>query len=65
MEYTKADVYSAAPYTYATVTPPSSYGVTATAGTVSGGDANIELITVLVSKDGNAVYTLEGYKVNR
>lgn len=65
MEYTKAAVYSAAPYTYATVTPPSSYGVTATAGTVSGGDADIELITVQVSKDGNAVYTLEGYKVNR
>lgn len=65
MEYTKAAAYSAAPYAYPTVTPPGSYGVTAAASVISGADADIELITVQVSKDGNAVYTLEGYKVNR
>ena len=65
LEYTKNDTYSAAPHTYATVTPAATYGVTSVASTLGGGDANVELITVTVSKDGNAVYTLEGYKVNR
>jgi Tfp pilus assembly protein PilV len=65
LEYTKAAAYNAAPYAYPTVTPPATYGVTAAASAIGGADANIELITVQVSKDGNAVYTLEGYKVNR
>lgn len=65
MEYAKQAPYSAAPHAYPTVTPPAGYGVTATASTISGGDANIETITVQVSKDGVAVYTLEGYKANR
>ena len=65
MEYTKAAAYNAAPYSYPTVTPPATYGVTADASAIGGADANIEMITVQVSKDGNVVYTLEGYKVNR
>lgn len=65
MEYTKNDTFNAAPYTYATVTPPATYAVTSTASTISGGDANVESITVSVSKDGVAVFSLEGYKVNR
>lgn len=65
MEFTKADAYSVAPHTYATVTPPSGYGVTAVASAVSGGDANVELVTVEVTKDSVVVYSLEGYKVNR
>lgn len=65
LEYTKASPYNAAPYTYATVTPPAGYGVTSKASGISGGDANIELVTVQVMKDGAVVYTLEGYKVNR
>ncbi len=65
LEYTKNDTYTAAPYTYPTVTPPTSYGVTSVASSLGGGDARIELITVTVSKDGLAVYALEGYKVNR
>ena len=65
MEYTKAAAYNAAPYSYPTVTPPTTYGVTAAASAIGGADANIEMITVQVSKDGSVVYTLEGYKVNR
>jgi Tfp pilus assembly protein PilV len=65
IEYTKNDVYSAAPFRYPTVTPPNGYAVTSAASTISGGDANVELITVQISKDGNVVYALEGYKVNR
>jgi Tfp pilus assembly protein PilV len=65
VELTKAGAYSAAPFSYPTVTPPTGYGVTAAASSISGGDANIELIRVQVSKDGNVVYALEDYKVNR
>ena len=65
MELTKAAAFDAAPYTYPTVTPPSGYAVSATASSISGGDARIELITVQVTKDAAAVYTLEGYKVDR
>lgn len=65
IEYTKNDAYSAAPHTYATVTPPSGYGVTSAATTITGGDPNVELITVQVTKDGLVVFSLEDYKVNR
>jgi Tfp pilus assembly protein PilV len=65
LEYTKSAAFSAAPYSYPTVTPPSGYSVTAAATTISEGDANIELITVQVSKDGSVVYSLDDYKVNR
>ena len=65
LEYTKAAAYNAAPYAYATVTPPSGYGVSANASSISGGDANVELITVQVTKNSAVVYALEGYKVNR
>ena len=65
MEYTKNDAFHVAPFTYPTVTPPATYAVTSTASTISGGDANVESITVSVSKDGVSVFSLEGYKVNR
>ena len=65
VEYTKNDAFHVAPFTYPTVTPPATYAVTSTASTISGGDANVESITVSVSKDGVAVFSLEGYKVNR
>ncbi len=65
MEYTKAATYSAAPFTYPTVTPPPGYGVSAAASAIAGGDAKIELVTVQVTKDSVVVYSLDGYKVNR
>lgn len=65
IEYTKDAAYVAAPHSYPTVIVPATYGVTSTASAISGGDANIQLITVEVTKDAIAVYTLEGYKVNR
>ena len=65
MEYTKAAAYQPAPATYATVTPVNGYAVTANASAIAGGDANVQLITVQISKDGAPAFTLEGYKVNR
>jgi Tfp pilus assembly protein PilV len=65
IEFTKAGAYNAAPYTYPTVTPPTGYSVTSSATSISGGDANVELVTVQVSKNGAVVYSLDDYKVNR
>lgn len=65
MEFTKADAYYAAPHTYASVAAPSGYAVSAEATSISGGDPNIEQVTVQVAKGAAIVYSLEGYKVNR
>jgi type II secretory pathway pseudopilin PulG len=65
MESTKAAVYAAAPCTYPSIAAPATYGVSAVASSISGADANIEQITVTVTKDSVTVYTLQGYKVNR
>ncbi|TAK62063.1 MAG: hypothetical protein EPO22_07800 [Dehalococcoidia bacterium] len=65
LEATKAAAYNPPPYTYPSVAAPATYGVSAAASSISGADANIELITVQVTKGGATVFTLEGYKVNR
>ncbi len=65
MEATKAEAYSPPPHTYSPVAAPATYGVSAVASSISAGDANVELITVQVTKDGATVFTLEGFKVNR
>jgi prepilin-type N-terminal cleavage/methylation domain-containing protein len=65
MEYTKESAYQAAPATYPAVPAPAGYTVSATASDIPDGDADIQLITVQVTKDGAVVYTLEGFKVNR
>ena len=65
LEATKAAAYNPAPYTYPSVAAPATYGVSAVASSIPGADADIELITVEVTRDGATVFTLEGYKVNR
>jgi prepilin-type N-terminal cleavage/methylation domain-containing protein len=65
LEFTKADAYQPAPHTYTSVAAPSGYAVSAEASSVSGGDGDIELITVQVTKNSTIAYSLEGYKVNR
>ena len=65
MEYTKDAPFQAAPSSYPTVTPPASYGVSAAASAVGGGDARVQIVTVTVTKDGATVFTLQGLKVDR
>ena len=65
MEYTKAQSFDPLPSSYATVTPPSTYGVTVASSAIPEGDSAIQLITVNVSKDGSVVYSLQGYKADR
>jgi Tfp pilus assembly protein PilV len=65
MEHTKSEPYAAAPHAYAAIAAPAGYAVTSTASDVAGGDASVQLITVVVSKDGVPAATLEGLKVDR
>ncbi len=65
LEYTKSQTYATAPASYATVTPPAGYAVTAAATSITEGDGAIQKITVTVTRDGETLLTVEGYKVNR
>jgi type II secretory pathway pseudopilin PulG len=65
MEYTKNYAYASGASTYPTVTVPSGYTVTVSAGSVTGTDTNMQKITVNVLRNGVNVVTLADYKVNR
>jgi type II secretory pathway pseudopilin PulG len=65
MEYTKNYAFSAGASTYPTITAPSGYGITIGVGTASGGDTNIQKITINILKSGANVLSVAGYKVNR
>ena len=66
MNHTKSQTYQIAPASYPIIpSVPSNYAVTSDATTISGKDNNIQLITVTVSREGNNLFSLEDYKVNR
>ena len=50
---------------YTTITTPAGYSLTIQAGSVTGGDANIQKITVTVLRNSVSVFVVSGYKVNR
>ena len=65
LEYTKSLAYLAAPASYATVTPPTGYAVSANATSIAEGDSAIQRITVTVTRNGETLLTVEDYKVDR
>ena len=66
MNHTKSQAYQVVPASYPIIpSVPTNYFVTSDATTIVGRDSNIQLITVTVGRDGNTLYTLEDYKVNR
>ncbi len=65
LEYTKSYVYNPGAVTYPAVAAPPGYSISVGVSAVPGTDANIQKITVTVSREGQAVETVEGYKVNR
>lgn len=67
LEYTKSQAYLAAPASYATVTPPSGYAVSAEAASIEDPetDGYIQKITVTVTREGETLLTVEDYKVDR
>lgn len=67
LEYTKSQPYSTAPASYATVTPPAGYTVSADATSIpeAGGDNSVQMITVTVTRDSETLLTVEDFKVDR
>ncbi len=65
MEYTKSYPYDPGAATYPAATPPPDYGIAVGVSAVPGTDANIQKITVTITREGQTVATLEGYKLNR
>jgi prepilin-type N-terminal cleavage/methylation domain-containing protein len=65
LEDTKAQAFVIAPYTYPSVAAPAGYTVTSEATDAGNGDSAVQLITVVVTKDTEVLFTLEGLKVDR
>jgi len=65
-EYTKSLAYQNPPTSYPQITGiPSDYSIITLATVIPGKDTDIQKISVTVYRNGDSVYTLEGYKVNR
>ena len=62
LEYIKSRPYATA---YAKVDEPEGYTISIGVGPTSDNDADIQKITVTVSREGDEILTVENYKVNR
>lgn len=65
LEYVKDYPYDPAATTYPTVDTPEGYSIGVEAGSIPGADIDIQRITVTISRDGEAILTVEDYKVDR
>jgi prepilin-type N-terminal cleavage/methylation domain-containing protein len=65
MEKLKAAVYDNDGATYSSISTPSGYSISISANPAIYTDTNIQKLTVTVSHNGSAVFSLEDYKVNR
>jgi len=62
LEYTKSYAYNPGAVTYPAVAAPPDYSISVGVSAVPGTDANMQKITVTVSREGQAIETVEGYK---
>jgi len=65
VELVKEQPFDPVPAAYPTVTAPPAYAVALDVSAIPEGDPGIQLLTVSVTKDGQPVYTLQAYKVDR
>lgn len=65
IEFIRTAEYVNTPGTYENVPSPAGYTVANTTSTVTGGDSNIQTVTVTIAKSGEVVYTTSTVKVNR
>ena len=65
LEYTKSYAYIPGATSYPTITIPENYVLAVAVNAIPGTDANIQKITVTVSRDGQVLLTVSDYKVNR
>ena len=65
IELIKTAGYQFTPGTYASVPAPAGFTVSNTTSNVTGGDVNIQIVTVIVARGGETVYETSAMKVNR
>jgi type II secretory pathway pseudopilin PulG len=65
LEYTKGYPYDSEATTYPVVDLPEGYAISVGVTAVPGTDADIQKITVTVSRESENIITVEDYKVNR
>jgi type II secretory pathway pseudopilin PulG len=65
LEYIKNYAYSPGATTYPAISAPAGYGISAGVSAVPGGNANIQKVTVNITRDGTVIMTVVDYKVNR
>jgi Tfp pilus assembly protein PilV len=65
LEYTKSYTYIPGDRRYPTIAVPEDYVLAVAVSTIPGTDANIQKITVTVSRDSQILLTVSDYKVNR
>jgi len=65
LEYTKSYTYIPGIKSYPTIAVPEDYAIAVAISAVPGADANIQKITVTVSRDSQILLTISDYKVNR
>jgi type II secretory pathway pseudopilin PulG len=65
IELVRAATFVATPGTYAAVAAPTGFAVTNATSAVSGGDSNIQIVTVTVTENGDTVFEASTMKVNR
>ncbi|MDG0866394.1 type IV pilus modification PilV family protein [Candidatus Lucifugimonas marina] len=65
MELVRAATFVPTPGTYANVTAPAGFVVTNATSAVTGGDANIQIVSVTITEDGETIFEASTMKVNR
>ncbi len=65
LEYIKAQPYNPEAMTYPPVEAPNNYSISVEVGSIPGGSADIQRITVAILRSGESILTVEDYKVNR
>ena len=65
IEFIKTAAYVLTPGTYASVPVPTDFAVSNATSDVTGGDENIQIVTVIVSRGGETVFETSAMKVNR
>lgn len=65
IELIRTSTFVVTPGTYPAVPSPAGYTVANATSAVTGGDLNIQTVTVTVTKSGEVVYTTSAVKVNR
>jgi type II secretory pathway pseudopilin PulG len=65
LEYTKSYAYDAEATTYPTVDTPEGYTISVGVAAIPDTDADIQKITVTISRESETIITVADYKVNR